>query len=90
MQERRLPSGSSGVHALRDQAQLEQLQQHQIGTAQILLYGAIAGMLSEAVIYPLEVVRRRMQMAAAPAASTAARGVPDLLAAAGCAQTNGF
>ena len=72
LQERRLPSGSSGVHALRDQAQLERRQQHQIGTMHILLYGAIAGMLSEACIYPLEVVRRRMQMAVVPAASRAA------------------
>ena len=36
---RRLPSGSSGLHALEDQARLQRAEQHQLGTARILLYG---------------------------------------------------
>lgn len=47
-----------------------------------LLYGGIAGMLSECVVYPLEVVRRRMQMQGmrGPAAS---RGALQLAACSG-------
>ncbi len=39
-----------------------------------LLYGALAGVAAEAVVYPLEVLRRRMQLQCAPAAAGGAAG----------------
>jgi len=82
----------SGQHALQPAPQhLEPMY--------TLLYGAIAGMASEVIVYPLEVVRRRMQLqcmslaaarasvhrgaAAAAAASTTAATAAAVTAAAG-------
>lgn len=55
-----------------------------LGTAATLLYGALAGLCAETVTYPLEVIRRKMQLervlaarevAANPAASVIANAV---------------
>ena len=42
-----------------------------------LMYGGIAGILSECVVYPLEVLRRRMQMQSMAAASSSGEAVPS-------------
>ena len=39
----------------------------QLGPLHMLLFGALSGASAEAVVYPMEVIRRRMQMKAASA-----------------------
>jgi hypothetical protein len=58
-------------------------QQHELPVLYTLLYGAIAGAAAEAILYPLEVIRRKMQLQSM-AAGTAylagnAHGAPNLL-----------
>jgi hypothetical protein len=54
----------------------------------MLLYGAIAGVASEVCVYPLEVLRRRMQLQCAPGAAAAAGG-PGAAGAAAAAMLRG-
>lgn len=49
--------------------------QQTLPAAYTLLYGGIAGILSECVVYPLEVVRRRMQLQSMAAATSAGASV---------------
>lgn len=44
-----------------------------LGTAATLLYGALAGLCAETVTYPLEVIRRKMQLERVLAARELAR-----------------
>jgi hypothetical protein len=58
-------------------------QQHELPVLYTLLYGAIAGAAAEAFLYPLEVIRRKMQLQSM-AAGTAylagnAHGAPNVL-----------
>lgn len=41
----------------------------QLGPLHMLLFGALSGASAEAVVYPMEVIRRRMQVQAASASS---------------------
>lgn len=41
----------------------------QLGPLQMLLFGALSGASAEAVVYPMEVIRRRMQIQAASAST---------------------
>ena len=51
----------------------------QLGPLHMLLFGALSGASAEAVVYPMEVIRRRMQVQAASAGSAG-----ELLPAALC------
>ncbi|KAF2293049.1 hypothetical protein GH714_035732 [Hevea brasiliensis] len=63
---------STYLHSLERQKRIKNLKQEgqelfaleqlELGTMRTLLYGAIAGCCSEATTYPLEVVRRHLQM----------------------------
>ena len=50
----------------------------QLGPLQMLLFGALSGASAEAVVYPMEVIRRRMQVQAA-SASTAGQSSHSLV-----------
>ena len=50
----------------------------QLGPLQMLLFGALSGASAEAVVYPMEVIRRRMQVQAA-SASTAGQSCHSLV-----------
>jgi len=50
----------------------------QLGPLQMLLFGALSGASAEAVVYPMEVIRRRMQVQAA-SASTAGQSSQSLV-----------
>lgn len=49
-------------HMKQEGEELNALEQLELGTVRTLLYGAIAGVCSEAATYPFEVVRRQLQM----------------------------
>jgi uncharacterized integral membrane protein len=73
------------------QAAAGQAQQQELPALYTLLYGAIAGAASEAIVYPLEVLRRQMQLqgmagAAAAVASRASHGGRLATMGAGAAQ----
>lgn len=86
-------SSSSSSTMLNQQQQHQQptQQQHQhleLPVMYTLLYGALAGAAAETFLYPLEVIRRKMQlqsMAAAATAMGAAPGGPAAAAAAAAA-----
>ncbi|KAF6259403.1 mitochondrial carrier domain-containing protein [Scenedesmus sp. NREL 46B-D3] len=75
--------GSSTGSAQQQQRQVQQQQQHELPVLYTLLYGAVAGAAAEAFLYPLEVIRRKMQLQsmAAGAAHLAgnAQSAPNLL-----------
>uniref|UniRef100_A0A803R0R7 Mitochondrial adenine nucleotide transporter BTL3 n=1 Tax=Cannabis sativa TaxID=3483 RepID=A0A803R0R7_CANSA len=57
------PEGRERLKHMKQEGQeLNALEQLELGTVRTLLYGAIAGVCSEAATYPFEVVRRQLQM----------------------------
>lgn len=60
----RTPQGRKRLEDMKQQKgqQLNAMEQLELGTVRTLLYGAIAGVCSEAATYPFEVVRRQLQM----------------------------
>ncbi|XP_062099584.1 probable mitochondrial adenine nucleotide transporter BTL3 [Humulus lupulus] len=57
------PEGRERLQHMKQEGQeLNALEQLELGTVRTLLYGAIAGVCSEAATYPFEVVRRQLQM----------------------------
>ncbi|WIA10639.1 hypothetical protein OEZ85_010820 [Tetradesmus obliquus] len=75
-------AASSSTGSTQQQQQQVQ-QQHELPVLYTLLYGAIAGAAAEAFLYPLEVIRRKMQLQSM-AAGTAflagnAHGAPNVL-----------
>jgi hypothetical protein len=77
-------SNSSGS-TQQQQQQQQQIQQvqHELPVLYTLLYGAIAGAAAEAFLYPLEVIRRKMQLQSMAAGSaylaSNPHGAPNLL-----------
>ncbi|KAL5556041.1 hypothetical protein UlMin_038277 [Ulmus minor] len=57
------PEGMKRIQHMKQEGQeLNALEQLELGPIRTLLYGAIAGVCSEAATYPFEVVRRQLQM----------------------------
>ncbi|PON47677.1 Mitochondrial carrier protein [Parasponia andersonii] len=57
------PEGREKLKRVKQEGQeLNALEQLELGPVRTLLYGAIAGVCSEAATYPFEVVRRQLQM----------------------------
>ena len=57
------PEGRKRIKNMKREGQeLNALQQLELGPFRTLLYGAAAGLCSEAATYPFEVVRRQLQM----------------------------
>lgn len=57
------PEGRERIQRMKQEREdLNALQQLELGPIRTLLYGAIAGLCSEAATYPFEVVRRQLQL----------------------------
>lgn len=54
--------GRERLQHMKQGVELNALEQLELGPVRTLLYGAIAGVCSEAATYPFEVVRRQLQM----------------------------
>lgn len=58
------PEGRKRIEHMKHSQELNVLEQLELGPIRTLLYGAIAGACSETAIYPLDVLRKQLQMQA--------------------------
>ncbi|KAF3447659.1 hypothetical protein FNV43_RR08361 [Rhamnella rubrinervis] len=58
------PEGRKRTEHMKQSQELSALEQLELGPIRTLLYGAIAGACSETAIYPLDVLRKQLQMQA--------------------------
>lgn len=75
-------SGASTIGSSSSSTAQQQQQEHlELPVLYTLLYGAVAGAAAETILYPLEVIRRKMQLQsmAAGAAYLASNSAPNVL-----------
>lgn len=58
------PEGRKRIEHMKQSQGMNALEQLELGPIRTLLYGAIAGALSEITIYPLDVLRKQLQLQA--------------------------
>lgn len=82
-------SSSSVVSSTSTTQQQQQLQQHlELPVLYSLLYGALAGAAAETFLYPLEVIRRKMQLQSMAAGAAVLSSPGNAAAAAAAAAPN--
>lgn len=58
----RSPEGRKRIENMKQGQELNALEQLELGPIRTLMYGAVAGACSEIAIYPLDVLRKQLQM----------------------------